>query len=69
MANGRGVRPKVCKQCGVTAEAGALISFRALCEACAIANQTQFAREVHAKSGPAFDRWAERMREIVGAGD
>jgi hypothetical protein len=66
MANGRGYRPHVCRRCGGIEDDVGQISFRHLCEPCAIDKQTQAAVQLHDKRGPVFDRWAQRMREVIG---
>jgi hypothetical protein len=65
MANGRGCRPKVCKDCGALSDDGYQISFRGLCEGCGIRRHTNAAKEMHAGAGPAHDKWRARMLSVL----
>lgn len=65
MANGRGVRPTVCKRCGALALDGARISFRALCSDCAARAVAENNAQLNAGEGEAYDVWRARMREYL----
>jgi hypothetical protein len=69
VANGRGCRPTVCRDCGALALDGYRISFRHLCEACGIRRQVTNTREIHARSGPAHDKWRASMLAGLGVTD
>lgn len=57
MAHGRGSRPKACKQCGVRRSDDVQISFRALCEDCAIANVIKAANLKRNRDPEYLARW------------
>lgn len=58
-------RPTKCKQCGTTADAGATISARGLCEACGHANMAEAARAMASKTGTRYQKWADGMERAA----
>lgn len=65
MAHGRGSRPLACKQCGARRADGVVISFRALCEDCAIANVITAAKLKQNRDPEYLARWQAGMRRAA----
>lgn len=58
----KGKKPTRCKDCQSTVEP---ISWRALCEECAIKRMTKSAVQQSAREGPYYAAWCERMAELM----
>jgi len=56
----------VCRICGKVGTDEAPISFRGLCSDDGIRRAVENNVGLHTKSGPGFDRWKARMRELIG---
>lgn len=50
-------RPDVCKHCGQRGKKRNPISFRGLCQACAVQRVTDAATGMVTKRGPAYEAW------------
>ena len=69
MANGRGVRPKKCKQCGKPGTARAPISFRGNCTRCAEQATADAIRSMSAGVGAVHDKWRDQMARAIFGDD
>lgn len=62
-------RVLICIECNMNEFEIGPVSNRGLCEACGIAHAINAAVQMRNKSGPAWDRWVGKMRELVAEVD
>jgi hypothetical protein len=58
-------KPKVCVECGNPPPEGSKLNRRGYCYLCSYEHVKTAAQQLHAHSGPIYDKWKSRMEAAV----